>query len=88
MKDEKLYRLTFSRSLAEFLAGDTYEIRIFNVVRGRIIARKERSASGLYGIVSASKHKLLRISLSKDHANLLCGDASRYLIECTLAPVA
>lgn len=84
----KLYRLTFSKSLAEFLAKDKYEIRIFKVIQGGEIPKDAISSSGLYGIVSSKSHKLLRLSLSKDFANFICRDKFRYLIECWLVPVA
>ena len=88
MKDDKLYRVTFSRSLAEFLAGREYDIRVFKAAAGAPLATGSHSRTGLYGIISARNQKLLRISLSKAHAELLCGDRWRYVAECALVPVA
>lgn len=82
----KLHRLTFSKSLAEFICcnyGD-YQMRRFNVKRGRKLAVGETSKSGVYLIVS-SKGVILRASVLKGTAELYCDGETRFLYEGFLA---
>lgn len=76
--------MTFSKSLAQFLADKKYDIKVFEAVSGKALQPNESSSTGLYGIVSSINNKLLRVSLSKDHANFITQDQFRYLTECHL----
>lgn len=79
----KLYRLTFSESLAKFICDkdDKYRVERFNFKIGKKLAVGEKSQSGLYAIMSVKGDYALRISLHQEGAQLLCDDKSRYLAE-------
>jgi hypothetical protein len=85
VKGRKLFRLTFSRSLAEHLTGylPGSEVRRVSFRLGRRLGPGERSPSGLYALVSARKGRVLRLSLIEGVAQELV-DPSRYLAECWL----
>lgn len=85
MKNSKIYRITFSESLAQHILkclDDTYSILPVTIKVGRRLKDGETSSSGLYGIVATRNDRLLRVSLSKDIAEFMCNDDSRYLAEC------
>jgi hypothetical protein len=89
----KAYRFTFSRSLAEYLQrwcgpeGLRLERVGFSV--GRRLERGEASASGAYAVVSTRrKHEelhVLRVTLSRDVADLVTTDAWREVREFWLS---
>ena len=82
-KDDKIYRFTFSKDVAQHILSltDGYEIRTFDVRIGRRLKSGEQG-NGLYGILSSKTNKLLRISCIKDVAEFLTQDDSRYIAEC------
>jgi hypothetical protein len=85
----KLYRLTFSRSLADHILTQLppgYEIRRFTFQLGRPLQRGETSASGLYALCSARKDITLRIALVREAAELMCDYDSRMIREAWLLP--
>lgn len=90
MKDGKVFRITFSKSLAEHLLrcgpqGLHIERVAFQV--GRRLQHGEQSASGLYAITSTREkdHGLvLRITLSAGVAKMLTPDHWREIRECWL----
>lgn len=89
MKDEKLFRLTFSRNLLEHMntvAGGAYEIKRFKLMRGKMLEPGQQSGTGLYAIISAKKGKVLRVAMNKAQADLLCDFRSRQLQEVSLMP--
>jgi hypothetical protein len=83
-----MYRVTFSRSLAEHInnkAGGKYKIQSVEIFPGRELAPGEKSATGVYALVARRKNKLLRCSLDYEIAQLLVADgSSRYLAEATI----
>jgi hypothetical protein len=82
-----VYRLTFSKSLAEHIqrhAGHPLDLRRRRFLVGRPLNRGEPSPSGAYAIVDARKGKTLRIALDADIADILRSD-SRTVQEAWLA---
>lgn len=86
----RLHRLTFSKSLADFICATNpeYQVARFAYSIGRVLERGEVSSTGIYGIMSASKHYALRASLIKGTAELYTEDSSRYLRELHLLRVS
>lgn len=84
MKDNKVFRFTFSNTLAYHIR-DTYlpgcEIRKFKLRTGQELKEGERSRNGLYAIMSRRKNRILRLTHTYDTAQLLCDWDSRYLAE-------
>lgn len=79
--------MTFSKSVAEHvnaLVGDEYTLQRFRIHRGRVLRPGEESQSGLYGIEAVRKEYMLRVSLCRETANLLCDFDSRRLVEVFL----
>lgn len=84
----KLYRLTFSKSLADCIAkklGDGYQVERLTFQLGRPIGPGEKSKSGLYALMSKSRQIALRISLFKEAGELLADDDTRYLREAWIS---
>lgn len=86
VSESKLHRLTFSKSLAEFICANygNYQLRRFNVIRGRRLQTGEVSKTGIYLIVS-SKGVILRASVIQGTAELYCDNETRFLYEGFLA---
>lgn len=80
----KLFRLTFSKSLAEHIAGKAFDIVRRTFIKGRELQPGEQSRSGLYAIVDRRKGIVLRISLYREIAKLLT-DSTRYIAEAWIA---
>ena len=78
----KLHRLTFSESLAKLIIETCpeMEMRRWKYIPGRILDPYEKSKTGLYGIMSASKNIALRISCIQETAEIY-RDSSRYVCE-------
>jgi hypothetical protein len=69
--DTKVYRLTFSKSLAEIIARDTgMKIQRFNAIPGRLLDENETSKSGAYGVISRINGSLLRAPLIQPVAEM------------------
>lgn len=56
-----------------------YELEEFEAIAGRRLEEGETSDSGLYCIMSSKSDRILRVTPSKEIANLLCDFKSRYL---------
>jgi hypothetical protein len=91
-KGRRLHRLTFSGSLALWLAGEAekkwgiaMEAKRFGFKIGNRLDEGQASASGVYGIVSANKGMALRASLFQEGAELM-RDSSRDIHEMWLLP--
>lgn len=85
---KKLYRLTFSKTLAEHIcegSNGKYHVRRYDCIAGRNLADGELSKSGIYGIVSAKNGLLLRASLIAGVAELY-RDSTRSICEAYLVP--
>lgn len=83
MKDGRVGRVTFSKSLADHVAGLAGgAVSRYPLVIGRPLARHEKSSSGLYALISKRKGSVLRVALSEEEADLLCDYASRGIHEC------
>jgi hypothetical protein len=84
VKAEKVFRLTFSKSLAEHivaaLGDDTFTLRRLSFRIGRRLELGDLSRSGAYAVVDVRKGATLRVSLDRDVAELMRSD-SRYLAE-------
>lgn len=78
----KLYRLTFSKSLADFLAtlNPSYEVCRFNFKVGKELDRETKSRSGVY-ILMSNKGYALRMQLSQEISNMYRDDYSRHIRE-------
>lgn len=88
-RTNKLYRLTFSKTLAEYMTqyDPEYSTKTFRYVLGHRLKDNEASQNGLYAIVSALPNKndlVLRISMSKEIAELYKADGQRVLHEIWL----
>ena len=79
---KKLYRLTFSKSLADFLASldPSYEVCRFKFKIGRELDRDTASRSGVY-ILMSNKGYALRMQLSQELSNMYRDDYSRHIRE-------
>lgn len=87
LKNNKIFRITFSKSVSEhictFLDND-YKIKKVTLKLGKILIRGKISQSKAYAIVSRKNNKILRVTLYKEMAELLCDYDSRYVAECWL----
>ena len=86
VKDDKIYRLTFSKSLAKHItkvAGDGFQVKSVRFTTGKKLKDGEESSTGMYAIVSKRNDWTLRISLNRELAYYLV-DESRYVAECFL----
>jgi len=83
----KIYRLTFSKSLAEYISSliGPCEINRRTFMVGRRLEHSETSRSGLYAIVDCRKNMTLRITMFLEIATLLRAD-SRYIAEAWIMP--
>lgn len=86
MKNNKLFRLTFSQGLANFICKNNpeYNVRQVNFKIGRRLEKGEKSKSGLYALMSKKGDFALRISLIQGISELHSDDSSRYLAEAWL----
>jgi hypothetical protein len=89
---QRLHRLTFSSSLAQWLAGEAekkwgmkMEVKRYGFKIGKRLDAGQASASGVYGIVSANKGMALRASLFQEGAEMM-RDSSRDIHEMWLMP--
>lgn len=83
--NKRCYRLTFSKSLAEFIIKKYKpELKLARIeyTRGKRLSSEDISSSGVYGILSSSGI-VLRASLIKEQALEYCSD-TRSLIELHL----
>lgn len=82
----KLYRLTFSQSLADMLTTleDGYRLQRFNVRRGKKLEPGAESSTKIYLIVS-HKGIILRASLHREIAEMYYDPDSRDIYEGHLA---
>ncbi len=83
--NKRCYRLTFSKSLAEWIIFKhypKYKLARIEYVRGRKLSTEDISSSGIYGIIS-NAGIMLRISLIKEQALLYISE-TRSLCEIHL----
>lgn len=79
-----LYRLTFSKSLAEHICDKyQYSLNSYNAVVGKLIQPGEQSTTGFYGLLS-STGILLRVSMIKEISEMHYDGESRFLCEVKL----
>lgn len=84
IKNNKIYRITFSKSLAEHIVSkfnDSYEVKRVAFRLGERLEAGQISKTGLYAIVSEKNNWTLRITLFQQIADTF-RDASRYVAEC------
>ena len=83
VKNGRLHRLTFSQSLAKMITTQYPEYQIcraeFKI--GKRLEKGEKSASGLYALMSKRGDFALRISLIQGISDLHCDDDSCYQAE-------
>lgn len=87
--DTKLYRLTFSKSLAEMISKQSngkYRMKRYDCILGRPLSETEVSRTGIYAVVSTSKGIVLRAPMFKEMAEMY-RDPSRSIYEAFLEPV-
>lgn len=85
-KTEKLYRCTFSQSLAHHIVDNhfpDYEVRRVGYRLGKVLADGEKSR-GLYAVMSSKKHIVLRCEGIEQLARMKAECDSRYLQEIFL----
>ena len=83
---KKLYRLTFSKNLADYICKSSKKLSVtrVNFVIGKQLKIEEQSKTGLYAIMSKSKDIALRITMFKELAAIMAEDNSRYICEAFL----
>ena len=87
--DTKLYRLTFSRSLADLICSyfnDAYKVKRFDCILGQPLLSHEASKTGLYAIQSRLNGAGLRVQMIRDIANMYRDD-SIDVVEAYLVPL-
>jgi hypothetical protein len=84
---KKLYRLTFSKSLADLICSSQEGLRVNRVPFhiGKVLRSGEQSDSKLYAIISKSKGIALRITMFKDLAAIMSEDGSCYICEAWIS---
>jgi hypothetical protein len=89
-QEDKIKRITFSRSLAEHIVKSIPDQRLrilrATFVIGKDLKSGQPSSNGLYAIASRKTSAVLRISLIKELAYLITDD-SRYVAECFITDV-
>jgi hypothetical protein len=84
VKGNKLYRLTFSKSLAEHICQKHgYELRRMTFHIGKPLKVGEKSKTSLYGIRSSNNGIILRVSMFREIAEEM-RDTSRQVHEIYL----
>lgn len=79
-----LYRLTFSKSLAEHICEKyQYSLNTYNAIVGKMLKPGEESKTGFYGLMS-STGILLRVSLIREISELHYDGESRFICEVQL----
>ena len=64
------------------ILGPEYSVKRISFKLGNKLKPGQKSASGLYAIVTKKRDFTLRISLFQEAAELFCDWDSRYLAEC------
>lgn len=87
MKDDKIYRLTFSKQVADLCAsyGD-YEVRKLRIKRGKKLDPGEESPTGIYLICTSKCGSLLRAQLNKGISELFFDPEYRHIYTGILKP--
>ena len=70
--------------MARTLEPVSYQIKKVELKTGRRLAPGEKSLTGLYGLVSNSKGRLLRVALNPEVAEALCDENTRHIVECSI----
>jgi hypothetical protein len=77
-----VFRVTFSKSLAEYLAAETgLAVGRVSFRLGRVLAPGERSSTGLYAVVKAATGWTLRVTQFPELADRWRHE-TRYVAEC------
>ena len=83
IREGRIERLSFSRSFLEFLGrqlGGSWQ-----VLRFTFKLEEELNDASIFAIVDRRKGKVLRLSLSRETAEFLCRDPSRYVAAASIA---
>lgn len=87
-KANKLYRLTFSKSLADLISAKTgFKTRRFRYHIGEDLKPGDDSPSGLYALLDAESDLALRISLDKRISEIHCDWQYRKLATAYISPL-
>lgn len=87
MDETKIYRISFSQSLIEMMAGETHlQCKKVRIVVGEELQPGQSSRSGLYAICKKKSGWPLRVSLFKE-ATEIWADPSRTMHECWVSKV-
>ncbi len=89
VRDDKLYRTTFSLPLAEFIqriVPDLYLCKL-KIRRGRKLERGEASDTQLYGICTTKCGSILRVTAIKELAEMQADEEYRTLYEIEVLSV-
>jgi hypothetical protein len=84
--DNKIYRCSFSKSLLDFIVTNyypNYRVTRYRYHLGKVLQSGETSR-GLYAIMSSKNNIVLRIAMTKELAEMLTCDDSRYIQEVFL----
>ena len=84
IKNDKLQRLTFSKSLAEHICSyeNNLTVKKMSFILGKKLEFNENSKTGLYAIVKSKNNWTLRVTLFKELANTWNSHSSREIFEC------
>ena len=90
MDDDRLYRLTFSRSLAQHITQisnkPNLKVKRCKFVLGKELDKTTPTAAKLFAIVARKNSFCLRVSLIRELAHMLT-DNTRYVTECWISGV-
>lgn len=68
--------------MVRLLEPVTYQVQKVEIKMGRKLSPGEKSLSGLYGLVSHQKGRLLRVAMDPKVVEALEDLNSRYVVEC------
>lgn len=81
---KKVYRITFSRSLAELISKQTgYHVRPCELHLGKELKPNEKSENNLYAICKRKNGWPLRVTFFKEAANMWFNDSTS-INECKI----
>lgn len=90
IKEGKLFRITFSKSLAEHIVkttGGWFEVARITLKLGDEVPKGKKAKTGLYAILSRKSDIILRVCLDKKAAEIECDYVSRYIREGFISSV-
>ena len=89
MKDDKLFRVTFSQAVAQHILTyfPDHQIKLIDIIVGPEIKPGD-NPTGLYGIVNRKTGRLLRATCIREAAELMTDGDSRYVAKCWIGDIS